>query len=121
MTQSKKFFQGKSELFGIALTADLGRCKAVWQSYGIAMAMLPWLGTIEALQPQALNKFWYQIAVSRVQRSFDYGGDKGIFMFLGNNGSFGTAAVFVLNAATESLICVEDHELDLPLSCILTV
>ena len=43
--------------------------KKVWTSYGIMMAVLPYLSNQEQINLQALNRFFYEIAVSRVQVS----------------------------------------------------
>ena len=49
------------------LKTPRNKCKTVWTSYGIAANFIPFLPKTEQVVLQNLNKFYYNIAVSRVQ------------------------------------------------------
>ena len=49
------------------LNANTQYSRRVWTSIGIGMNMLPFLGKLEQLTLQQLNKFWYRAAIGRVQ------------------------------------------------------
>ena len=53
--------------FGMYLTANTRESRRVWTSIGIGMNMKLFLGKLEWLNLQKLNKFWYRAAVGRVQ------------------------------------------------------
>ena len=53
--------------FGMYLTANPRQSRRVWTSIGIGMNMKLFLGKLEWLSFQMLNKFWYRAAVGRVQ------------------------------------------------------
>ena len=60
--------QGRVLLWhGYRANATQVKRRLVWTSYGIAMVALPFLEEVEQINLQALNLFWYQIAISRVQ------------------------------------------------------
>ena len=56
----------KTVKFQIDLTASKSQCKKVWSSFGIGMALLTFFSKEEILQDQLLNKFFYDVAISRV-------------------------------------------------------
>ena len=45
----------------------------LWSSYGVMMAILPYLPALERLQLQQLNKFSYEVLVGRVQTTLSSG------------------------------------------------
>ena len=53
--------------FKIQVTGSESNCRKVWTSYGIAMHLLSFLQPREVCQDQLLNRFFYDIAICRVQ------------------------------------------------------
>ena len=49
---------------------ELDTCRLVWTSFGIMRSLFPFLTKKEVLQMQSCGKFFYDIAVSRVQLKF---------------------------------------------------
>ena len=42
------------------------QCQKLWTSYGFATFLLLYLAPLQQITLQQLNKFWYNIAISRV-------------------------------------------------------
>lgn len=59
--------QDVKETSVLQLTASQEKCRRVWTSFGIGRVVLDHLWPVEAFNLQALNRFWYNSAVSRVQ------------------------------------------------------
>ena len=52
------------------MTGSKSQCRKVWTSYGIAMQLFSFLQPREVCQDQLLNRFFYDIAICRVQTRF---------------------------------------------------
>ena len=52
------------------LTASPEKSAAVWKSIGVTTEILLWFSQGKVAEMQLLNRFWYKIAVSRVQTKF---------------------------------------------------
>ena len=54
----------------LPITASKTKSKSVWTSYGIAIHLVKFLHSREEVWMQTLNRFWYEIGVSRVYVNF---------------------------------------------------
>ena len=66
-TKQNRFYQ--DSFSPIRLNARKKHCRQIWTSYGITMISLPFLGDLGQVVLQKLNKFFYNIAICRVQVS----------------------------------------------------
>ena len=48
------------------IVAKKDRSRLIWTSYGVGTRLLPYLNHLEQIEMQTLNKFSYDIMVSRV-------------------------------------------------------
>ena len=71
-----------------------GNQTQIWKSYGFSCVLFTLLDDIEALQLQALNKFWYDIGTSRAQRSLRL--KEPIFMLLSKRKSPNNCEIYCL-------------------------
>ena len=59
-------YQGQSIRYQIKLSASNAQSRKVWTSYGVTMSLFAFFCQQEVCEDQLLNKFFYDIAVSRV-------------------------------------------------------